>query len=79
MFEVKNIKAYLANENITIRDFSKIVDISPDYCGRIFRGEILPSRQLAKRIYCETNGFLKLPYKLKKRHTAKSEEAFWSV
>lgn len=57
---VTTLKGYLAETNTTVKDFAKIVDCNDKYLSRIMIGTMYPSKFLAKEIYRQTNGIVKL-------------------
>jgi hypothetical protein len=75
--EVVNIWAYVANKNMTMGDLCRQLECTPSHFSRIINGKGHASPQLAKRAYEKTDGFLKLPWKEKKRHKNMSEDDFW--
>lgn len=74
--EVQNLKAYLANVGMTIREFSEKVDCSPRYLARLSSGELIPSKRLARDINQATNGIVKLKTKAEncKKSQGKNDE-----
>jgi hypothetical protein len=63
--EVQNLKAYLANVGMSIREFSEKVDCTQKYMSQLALGRKLPGRRLAKDIYDATDGVVTLQTKAK--------------
>ena len=53
---MKKIKYYLLDRDMTLKDFSEILDISPVYLSGIVNGKYKPSKKLARQIAKATNG-----------------------
>jgi transcriptional regulator with XRE-family HTH domain len=64
--QVQNLKAYLANINMSIKDFCVIIDCDPKYIARIINGKSYPSKRLSKDIRIATGGIIDLPTRPKK-------------
>lgn len=71
--KVENLKAYLANIGMTVKDFCTIIDCDPKYMARIINGKGYPSKRLAKDIRLATGGVIDLPTRPKNKQT-KSEK-----
>ena len=61
------LRVYLAVLNMSIKDFSYLVDCDPRYMSRIVNGHIVPGRRLAKDIAEMTDGKVKYKHKEKKK------------
>jgi len=48
--QVTTLKGYLAESDISVKDFSKTLQITPAHLYSIMRGTARPSRYLAKEI-----------------------------
>lgn len=72
-----NLRAYLANIQMTMKEFSQLLECSPDYLRLIASGKKFPSKRLAKDIHQLTDGIVVLPQKppkaSKKNNTNKAE------
>ncbi len=76
---VTTLKGYLAETNVTAKDFAQIVECDPQYLSRILHGKALPGKYLAREIYKATDGIVKLPTNpnaktYKKQYEQKNEE-----
>jgi transcriptional regulator with XRE-family HTH domain len=56
--EINNLKAFIANMNITHKTFAKLLDCDPSYLSRIVNGEAIPGKRLAKLIEEVTGGVI---------------------
>jgi hypothetical protein len=77
--EVTTIRGYLGEMNMTIADFSKVVECEDKYLAKVLKGTVYPSRRLAKDIYNATQGIVKLATNPntktnKKQYEQKNEE-----
>ena len=77
--EIENIWGYIANKRMTMKQFCHKLEITPAYFSRIINGKAKASPQLAKRAYEKSEGILKLPFTMKKRHASMSENDFWAA
>ncbi len=55
-----NLKMYLASINMTVKDFSEIMEVSSKYMSRIIHGHSKPSRKLSQEIEKATDGLVKI-------------------
>ncbi len=55
-----NLKAYLANIRMTIKDFAVHIGCNPVYLSRVLNEKLYPSARLSKDIYNETKGVVKI-------------------
>ncbi len=53
-----HLKAYLAQKNISITEFSKYIECSRCYLSSVVCGQRLPSKRLARDIEKVTDGFV---------------------
>jgi transcriptional regulator with XRE-family HTH domain len=51
-----NLKVYLANNDMTMRDFCSRINYDPRYLSLIMNGHKIPGRKLAEQIENLTNG-----------------------
>lgn len=58
---VKNLRAYLANIEMSFEDFAKKLDVSSQYISRLASGKVTPSRRLSRDIKIATDGVIDLP------------------
>lgn len=52
------LKTYLAENDITVRDFAKKLDCNPSYLSLIVHGRKIPGKRLAKDIEKATDHFV---------------------
>lgn len=71
--KVSNLKAYLANIGMTIKDFCVIIDCDHKYLSKIMTGKAKASHRLAKDIKEATDGLIVLEAAPKKRHKDKEK------
>ena len=62
-----NIKAYLANIDMSIKDFCQLVGCAPSYLSSISKGRMKPSPRLARDIEKMTDGMVKIEASKKKQ------------
>ena len=55
-----NLKSYLANIKMTIKDFSALMDVNPNYLSSIINGHAKAGNRLARDIEKATNGTVKV-------------------
>ena len=65
--EVVNLKAYLMNIGMTIRDFSASIGKHESYVSRLIHGQSVPGKKTAEAIYKATNGVITLKVIPKKK------------
>lgn len=70
--EVRNLKAFLANKGMTVKEFANVVDVDFKYMSSIASGSRIPSRRLARDIELATDGVIK--YQPRQRKSEKKEE-----
>ena len=64
--EVKNLKSYLANINMTLKDFCILIECDTKHMSNIMHGKKHPSRRLAKDVRQITDGVVTLSTKPRK-------------
>lgn len=70
-----NLKAYLATINITLKDFSESIEVSPVYLSQMVKGRIKPSKRILKRLNAATQGQVDLmPYQPRNQSPIKENE-----
>lgn len=65
--EIRNLKAYVANMNMTLREFSKKLGYSYTYVSRVANGIYVPGPGLVKDMLAITEGVIKLEARTRKR------------
>lgn len=65
--QVTNLKAFLANIEMTLKEFSEIVDVAPAYLSRVLNGKVIPGRRLARDIERATSGTIVLKTRVRKK------------
>lgn len=65
--EVKNLKAYLANVNITFSEFCEMIGYDLGYMSRVIHNKCKPSERLAKEVSKATSGVIRLDYTPRKK------------
>ncbi len=71
--EVKNLRAYLANIGMTLKEFAKRIDCNYPHLTRILSGYCYPSRGLARDIYEATGGVIRLETRKELEKTKEQE------
>jgi hypothetical protein len=66
MSQTKHLKIYLASINMTLTDFSVLMEKNLRYMSRVMNGHVLPGRRLAKEIEDITDGQVKFSSREKK-------------
>lgn len=69
-----NLKAYLAQQNMTVKEFSDLIGVRNTYLSAIIHGRYKPSARLSKSIEYHTGGKVRIPSskpvnKIKKKTT----------
>ncbi len=70
-----NLKAYLANEGMTLKDFSAKLQYTHCYISDVIHGRANPSKRLIRDISKATNGIVKLETKLRKNNDNEKKHA----
>lgn len=60
-----NLKAYLAEIGVSLKDLARILDYDPRYLSHVMHGHTKPSIRLSKEIEKLTNGEVKIKPSLK--------------
>ncbi len=61
--QVTNLRAYLANVGMTMKDFAKKIACNRTYLARIVSGDSYAGHRLAQDIFEATGGIIKMPTK----------------
>lgn len=69
-----NLKAYLATIGMTCGEFAEKLDVSGSYFSQIAKGNILPSRRLARQIEKLTEGQVKVSFSMKTKKVQLDEQ-----
>jgi len=72
--EVENLKAYLANINMTVKDFCEILECDNKHLSRIMNGKQSPGKRLAKDIRLATNGIIDLKVSPRKKEKKEQQQ-----
>lgn len=72
--KVTTLKGYLGEINLTLKDFSFIVDCSVGYLSQVCSGRLTPSFQMAKRIEEATGGVVLMEYVKRKKTRRKKNQ-----
>ena len=59
--EIMNLKAYLANINLKIKDFCELIDCDPCFISSVMHGKKYVSKKLQQKVYEVTDGQVILP------------------
>lgn len=62
-----NLKAYLAESNMTMKSFADLLGINQRYMSRIMNGHIKPGKRLERDIHTLTEGKVALELKEKQQ------------
>jgi len=65
--QVNNLKAYLANIGVTVREFSETISVTETYLSAIIHGQRVPGPRLAKDIFEATDGVISLTTRVRKK------------
>ncbi len=65
--EVRNLKAYLANIGMTLKDFCEIIDCDDKHMSKIMNGHKNAGHRLAKDVRLATDGLINLKTRIRKR------------
>jgi transcriptional regulator with XRE-family HTH domain len=60
-----NLKAYLADQRVTQKDFAATLGVNPRYLSRIINGHLIPGKRLKRDIQSLTEGKVQLESKTK--------------
>lgn len=64
--QVCNLKAYLANIDMKLKDFCSIIEKDPKYISRVVNGKARAGHALARLIKEATSGVVELPTRQRK-------------
>ena len=73
--EVKNLKAYLANKGITLKDFCESLDCDDGHLSKIMHGHKTASHRLAKDVREATEGLIELKTRVRKKDLKKMQKS----
>lgn len=71
--EVTNLKAYLANIGMTLKDFCEIIECDEKYMSNIMHGRRRAGPRLARDVRQATSGLIKLTTRIPKRDQKRNE------
>lgn len=72
--KVTNLRAYLANIGMTLKDFSEIIECNSRYLSNVLSGNRPIGPKLSKKIFDATDGLIDLPTKPKKKRKKTTKE-----
>lgn len=72
--EVSNLKSYLANIGMTLKDFSEILDVDDKHMSKLMNGKAVAGPRLAKDVRLATDGLINLKVRYRKKDHKKTEE-----
>jgi len=72
--KVENLKAYLANIGMKLKDFCEIIDCDIKHMSRVINGHKTAGRRLAKDVREATSGIINLKTNVTKRHIRAKEQ-----
>ncbi len=72
--EVCNLKAYLANIGLSLRDFCEIIDCDDKHMSKVMNGHKNAGHRLAKDVKQATNGLIQLPTRFRKRDQRRQQK-----
>lgn len=72
--EVLNLKAYLANIGMKLKDFCEILDVNDKYMSKIMNGHRHAGHRLAKDVRLATDNIIHLRTKMRRRDLRKLQE-----
>ena len=72
--EVQNLRAYLANIGMTMRDFAQVIECSPMYLSHVMAGRRKIGKRLARDIRQATDGIIDLSAVPQKKAAAKDSQ-----
>ena len=71
---VENLKAYLANIGMSLKDFCEIVDCDDKHLSKIMNGHKNAGHRLAKDIKEATSGLITLTTRIRKRDIRRQQK-----
>ncbi len=72
--EVSNLKSYLANIDMTLKDFCEIIDCDDKHMSKLMHGRANASHRLAKDVREATDGLIHLKVRDRKKDQRKREQ-----
>ncbi len=72
--QVENLRSYLANIKMTVKDFAKMLECDAKYLSLIASGKRPVGKRLARDIHQATNGVISLPIAKKKEKTNNKQQ-----
>ena len=72
--QIENLKSYLANINMSIKNFAEIIDCQPSHLYQILCGNCYAGERLARDIYNATGGIIIMPVNPKKTQKRQKKE-----
>jgi len=72
--QVSNLKSYLANIDMTLKDFCEIIDCDDKHMSKLMHGKANASHRLAKDVCQATDGLIKLKVRDRKKDQKKREQ-----
>lgn len=71
--EVENLKSYLANIGMKLKDFCELIDCDDKHMSNIMNGKKMAGHRLAKDVRDITGGVITLKTKMRKRDQKRQE------
>lgn len=72
--QVENLKAYLANIGMTLKDFCEIIDCDDKHMSKVMHGHRTASHRLAKDVREVTSGLICLKTRMRKRDIRRQQQ-----
>lgn len=72
--EVSNLKSYLANIGVTLKDFCEIVECDDKYMSKLMHGKANAGHRLARDVNKATDGLVQLKVRDRKKDNAKTKD-----
>jgi predicted transcriptional regulator len=73
--KVENLRSFLANINMTAKDFCELINYNPTYLSKVLKGRVVAGERLKQDVLRATNGVVCLPTNPKKRSKKKEKES----
>lgn len=80
--QVTNLKAYLAQINMTLREFCRLIDCDKGYMSCVMHGKKTASRRLAKDVREATRGVIHLQTRMRKKrqkNSSSNSNMMWNL
>lgn len=71
--EVTNLKAYLANIGMSLKDFCELIDIDDKHMSHVMHGKKTAGHRLAKDVREITSGVVSLNTRMRKRDQKRNQ------